>query len=107
MSSLGMLFTQGDLTVLDHQQPMTQPHWELSLANQLIRYAVHLRGPQVLNHQQHMTQPPLGFQGLTECSLPLTPEPSFFRPLALIRELSGSPTAKPWVQPSGNCSGGN
>jgi len=45
ISLLGMLSTQGDLMVLDHQQPMTQPHWELSLANQLVRYAVHLRGP--------------------------------------------------------------
>jgi len=60
ISSLGMLPTWGDLTVLHHQQRMTQPCWELSLANQLVRYAVHLRGPQCTQSEMAHDTTPFG-----------------------------------------------
>jgi len=104
---LGMLSTQGDLTELDHQQPMTQPRWELNLANQLVRYAVHPKGPHGTQSPTAHDTAPFGLPRAHRVFIAPDPWAVFFRPLALIRELSGSPTAKPWVQPSGNCSRGN
>ena len=97
-SLLGMLSTQGDLTVLNHQSANDTASGNRARPVSSLGMLSTQRDPTVLDHQWCITQLSLDFQGLTECSLPLTPEPSFYGPLAQM----GSSVAVP--QQSHGCS---
>ena len=91
------------------QSPASKWHslWELSQANQPVRYAVHPKGPHGTRSPTVHHTAPFGLPRDHRMFIAPDPWAAFLQTSCPNGELSGCPTAEPWVQSFGNCNRGN